>query len=208
MKEYHKIESIFERDPKTKKLQEGKFINPMVEYLKDNEWEFTEKVDGTNIRVIWDGHKVVFYGRTDKAQIPAGLANRLMELFGGEKNEELFEQKFGEKEVMLIGEGYGGKIQAKPGYSETEDFILFDVQVGNCFLSRKNVEDIAEFFNINAVPIALRGSIQDGIDYVKTEPKSLIGNENSEGLVGRPKIELKSNIGRRVITKIKINDFK
>lgn len=79
----------------------------MVEYLKDNEWEFTEKIDRTNIRIIWDGHRVSFYGRTEKSLIPAELTNRLIELFGGNKNEELFEQKFGEAEVMLVGEGNG-----------------------------------------------------------------------------------------------------
>lgn len=27
------------------------------DYLKDNTWIFTEKVDGTNIRIMWDGGK-------------------------------------------------------------------------------------------------------------------------------------------------------
>lgn len=109
LKEYHKIETLFERDEKTKKLIEGKFRNETVEFLKDNIWEFTEKIDGTNIRIYWDGHKVSFYGRTEKAQIPQLLVNRLIELFGGETNEQLFEQKFGEQEVMLIGERIWGK---------------------------------------------------------------------------------------------------
>ena len=56
-----------------KKLIEGKFRNPVVEFLKDNQWNFTEKIDGTNIRVHWDGHKVMFGGRTDNAQIPTSL---------------------------------------------------------------------------------------------------------------------------------------
>ena len=73
-----------------------------IEALKDIDWEFTEKIDGTNIRIYWDGHKVNYYGRTDKAQIPSQLMNKLIELFGGNVNEEMFEQKFGEKEVMLI----------------------------------------------------------------------------------------------------------
>ena len=109
LKEYHKIETLFERDEKTKKLVEGKYRNETVEFLKVNKWQFTEKIDGTNIRVYWDGHKVSFYGRTDKAQIPADLVNRLNELFGGEANEQIFEQKFGETEVTLVGEGYGEK---------------------------------------------------------------------------------------------------
>ena len=102
LKEYHKIETLFERDESTKKLIEGKFRNETVEFLKDIEWDFTEKIDGTNIRVYWDGHKVSFYGRTERAQIPADLVNRLNELFGGDVNEEIFEQKFGETEVVLV----------------------------------------------------------------------------------------------------------
>lgn len=207
MKEYHKIEGLFERNPETKKLEEGKFRNPIIEYLKNNKWEFTEKIDGTNIRVIWDGHKVSFYGRTDKSQIPAELTNRLIELFGGNNNEELFEQKFGGKPAMLIGEGYGGKIQGKNGYSKKEDFILFDVIVGDSFLNRESVNDIAEYFQIKSVPVIFTGTIKEGIEYVKTEPDSAIGNEKSEGLVGRPIFELNNNIGRRIITKIKVRDF-
>lgn len=87
MREYNKIETLYERDEKTKRLIEGKFRNPAVEFLKDNIWQFTEKVDGTNIRVHWDGHKVEFAGRTDKAQIPSHLMERLEELFDGEVGE-------------------------------------------------------------------------------------------------------------------------
>ena len=92
--EYHKIETLFERDTKTKKIIEGKYTNETIKYLKDNVWQFTEKIDGTNIRIYWDGHKVSFYGRTERAQIPSYLANKLFELFGGEINEQLFEQNF------------------------------------------------------------------------------------------------------------------
>src|SRR5574344_88112 len=111
MEEYNKILTVYERDNKTKKLIEGKFVNPSIEYLKDNIWNFTEKIDGTNIRILWDGHKVTFGGRTDNAQIPSPLISRLNDLFGGEKNAQLFEQKFGDMEVMLCGEGYGKGIQ-------------------------------------------------------------------------------------------------
>ena len=46
MFEYHKIEGLFERDDSTKKLIWGKFRRPEIEYLKDNIWEFSEKIDG------------------------------------------------------------------------------------------------------------------------------------------------------------------
>ena len=105
MVEYIKIETPFERDVDgTKKLIEGKYRNETVEYLKDNVWQFTEKVDGTNIGIYWDGHKVTYQGRTERAQIPAHLINKLTEMFGGDINEELFEQKFGNMKVILFGE--------------------------------------------------------------------------------------------------------
>ena len=61
MTEYHKIEGLFRRDEETKKLMYGEFRNPTIEFLKDNKWEFTEKIDGTNISIVWDGHKVSYH---------------------------------------------------------------------------------------------------------------------------------------------------
>lgn len=208
MKEYEKIETLYVRDDKTKKLVEGKFRNETVELLKDIDWEFTEKIDGTNIRIYWDGHKVSYYGRTDKAQIPSQLMNRLIELFGGDINEEMFEQKFGDMPVMLIGEGYGAKIQKCGGdYRADNDFILFDVCINGNYQPRDSVKDIANYFNIDVVPTIMVGRLQDGVDYVKSKPKSKIGNADSEGLVARPLKELKDRTGNRIIVKIKVKDF-
>lgn len=209
MKTYHKIETLFERDEKTKKLIIGKFRNPTIEYLKDNTWVFTEKVDGTNIRVFWDGHKVEFGGRTDNAQIPEHLINRLNELFGGEVNSQMFEQKFGETEVELFGEGYGVKIQNGGLYRDDVDFILFDVLIGENYQPRESVEDIARYFGIDVVPVVLEGTLQDGIDYVLNNRKSLIAKNGAEmeGLVGRTKVETCDRTGKRNIVKIKYNDF-
>ena len=109
---------------------------------------------------------------------------------------------------MLVGEGYGEKIQNGGLYRKGQDFILFDVRIGNNWQPRESIEDIARYFNIDVVPIVLEGTIQDGIDYVKTKPKSKIGTADSEGLVGRPKVELQNRTGKRAIVKIKVSDFK
>lgn len=210
MKEYHKIETLFERDMLgNKKLIEGKFRNEAVEYLKDNEWTFTEKVDGTNVRVHWDGHKVLFAGRTDAAQMPTPLVYALNDLFLGIKNEEIFEQKFGAQEVTLYGEGYGGKIQSGSAYRPEQGFILFDIAVGEMWLKREDVEEIARAFNLDVVPIILTGTIQEAVDFVKTKPNSsLTQNEKPmEGLVGVPKARLSDARGNRVIVKVKVEDF-
>lgn len=205
--EYHKIKALFERDEQTKKTVEGKYRSEVVQYLASNVWQFTEKIDGMNIRVYWDGHRVNFYGRTNNAQIPSVLANRLSNLFLGEANEQLFEQKFGETEVILFGEGYGEKIQSGGAYRNGQDFILFDVMIDGKYQQREDVEDIAKYFGIDTVPIIFEGTLQEAIDYVKTKPKSKIGTADSEGLVGRPKVELLDRNGERVITKIKVRDF-
>lgn len=210
MKEYTKIETVFERDMEgTKKLIEGKYRNETVAYLKDNEWICTEKIDGTNIGVIWDGHKVSYQGRTERAQVPTHLMNRLIELFGGSINEELFEQKFGEMQVILFGEGYGAKIQNGGKYRSDVSFILFDVYLPeqNLWLKRDAIENIAKAFGIEAVPIVLKGTLQQVVDYVKSKPKSTIGEADMEGLVCRPAIDLLDRMGKRVIVKVKVADF-
>lgn len=160
MRTYEKIETIFNRDTTgTKKLILGDFRNETVKFLKDTEWVFTEKIDGTNIRVYWDGHKVEFGGRTDNAEIP------------------------------------------RP---------LFDVLIGENYQTREWVEKTAQMFSIKVVPVLFTGPLQVGIDYVCGHPKSVVAMKDTymEGVVARPKVELKDRCGRRVIVKIKWKDFK
>ena len=209
MIKYDKIETLYKRDMEgTKKLLEGEFRNPTVEFLKDNIWQFTEKIDGTNIRVFWDGHEVSFAGRTDKAQIPTFLLSYLIETFKTSEAEQIFEEKFGETPVMLFGEGYGPKIQKGHLYRNDVSFILFDILICDNYQSRSTVEDIAKAFGIDIVPIIFEGTIQEAVDFVKKNPNSTMGTAKMEGLVGRPKIELRDRCGNRVIVKIKWEDFK
>ncbi len=209
MIEYNKIETLWQRDMEgSKKLMEGVFRNPTVEFLKDNVWQFTEKVDGTNISICWDGHTITFNGRTERAQIPSHLVNYLTSVFKTDEAEQMFEQKFGETPVILFGEGYGPKIQNGGSYRSDVSFIMFDVLIAGNYQPRESVEDIAKAFGIDVVPIIMEGTIQEGVDFVKTNPKSTIGTANMEGLVGRPKIEMRDRCGKRIIVKIKVSDFK
>ena len=209
MIEYNKIETLWKRDMDgTKKLLVGEFRNPTVEFLKDNIWQFTEKVDGTNIRVYWDGHKVQFGGRTERAQIPSDLVNYLNSVFGTNEAEQIFEEKFGEMPIILFGEGYGPKIQNGGAYRNDVSFIMFDMLISGNYQPRESVEDIAKAFGIDVVPIIFEGTIQEGVDFVKTHPNSTMGAAKMEGLVGRPKVEMRDRCGNRVIVKIKWEDLK
>lgn len=206
--EYTKIPNIFKREEFGKnRLIEGEYATPELEYLANVPWVWTEKVDGTNIRVIWDGHAVSFGGRTDKAQIPANLVNRLNDLFGGTNKEEIFEQKFGETPVILFGEGFGEKIQKGGGLYGPVDFILFDVFCGGMWLKRDAVEDIASTFGIKTVPIVNTGTLPEAVDFIRQHPKSRLRDAEMEGVVCRPVCELSDRRGNRLIVKIKCRDF-
>lgn len=213
--EYPKIETVFQRDISgTKKLIEGQYRDETVEYLAGLEWIATEKIDGTNVRVCWDGHAVEFKGRTDSAQLPAALFAKLNQLFGGEQNEQLFEQAWGETPVMLCGEGYGAKIQGC-GWRYIPDgvsFRLFDVFIPsqNLWLRRDSVLDVARTFGVECAPAVASGTLMELVAYVKCRPCSQIAADSSllmEGVVARPAVELKNRRGGRVIVKIKARDF-
>lgn len=210
MKYYHKINTLFNRDMKgTKKLIEGEYSSPTYEMLKDIPWIFTEKIDGTNIGIVWDGQRISYIGKTESSNFSSLLSKGLDELFAGEEVEQMFEQMFGEKKVILFGEGYGGKIQSGRHYREDESFMLFDVyfEEGDLYAQRSVVEEIASALNIPVVPVVLTGSLEDGVKYVKSNPISNFSEKIMEGIVGRPIKELKDAQGKRIIVKIKVRDF-
>lgn len=212
MNQYHKINSIYKRTPDGKKMLFGEYSQPEFEYLKDNLWEFTEKVDGTNIRVMYDGEdEFTFGGKTDNAQIPSPLVNRLREIFNIEQFKEIFPMKPDEweyPEICLYGEGYGAKIQTGGKYiSDGVDFVLFDVKIGQWWLKREDVEDIAKKFGIEVVPILGTGRLVDMETMCKVGFDSKWGKFEAEGIVARPVVELRDRAGHRIITKLKHKDF-
>lgn len=207
MKEYHKIQTVFKRDPETKHktLLEGYYSLPEFEYLANNKWVFTEKVDGTNIRVYFRDGKVTFGGRTDRAKIPATLVERLNERFLPQAAR--FAEVFNGADVCLYGEGYGAKIQKGSNYRPDQDFVLFDVIVADWWLQRHDVEAVAEKFSIDVVPVVGEGTLMEMVEHAKAGIPSTWGDFQAEGYVARPAIELKTRSGERLITKVKCRDF-
>lgn len=239
METYHKIQTLFKRDMdgsatgKKGKMIRDAWTTPELEYLAGNEWEFTEKVDGTNIRIGYDldpHHldRVEFGGRSDNASIPDPLLSYLQDTFtpGLFKDAEL-------NNVTLFGEGYGPKIQGGGKYRDDHSFVLFDVKIGPWWLDRKNVDDIAAKLGIDSVPTLGYGTLYDAIDIVDSGLtwnsigrmtnwgghddqnkrvihglKSQWGNFEAEGIVARPKVPMFDRKGQRIITKIKAVDFK
>ena len=210
---YHKILSLFKRNMEgDKKFIIGEWTTPELKYLKDNDWIWTEKIDGTNIRVIWNGKEVVFTGRSDEAQLYTPLILRLQELFMPINAKEKWAEIFGTEEnteVVLYGEGCGAKIQKGGGNYNPNgmDFVMFDVAINRLYLERENVEDIASKFGVKVVPIIGHGTLEEAIEMTKKGFKSQWGDFTAEGIVARPRTELLTRKGERIITKVKYKDF-
>jgi hypothetical protein len=205
--EYPKIQTLFKRalDKPGKPMIEGDWTTEELKYLSGNEWEFTEKVDGTNTRIEWDGHlgNVHFGGRTDNAQMPTKLFTYLQDTF--EPN------LFTDSELpslTLFGEGYGAGIQSGGLYSNEQKFVLFDVYIDGWWLKRNDVEDIADTLDIEYVPQIGLGTLHEAIEMVKSGLKSEWGDFEAEGIVARPAVQMFNRKKERIITKIKGRDFK
>lgn len=206
MKPYPKIQTVFKRQSeKPCAIILGEYSTPEIDYLKDCDWIWTEKVDGTNIRVMWDGTDVRFGGKTDNAQLYTGLYDHLRETFPVSKMAEHFSHP-----VCLYGEGHGAKIQKNGGLykSDGQDFVLFDVLVGEWWLQFTNVVDIANKLLIKSVPIVSVGPLRDMENMVRNGFKSAWGAFPAEGIVARPNCQLLSRDGKRIITKLKHRDFR
>lgn len=206
MTEYHKIHTIFKRDPKGRIL-EGEYSLPEFDYLKNNRWVMTEKVDGMNIRIMWKDLKISFGGKTDAAKLPASLFVRLDEIFKGKEN--VFADLFTDAPVCLYGEGYGARIQKIGGkYRPDQDFVLFDISVGHMWLRRDSVYDIAAKLDLIAVPEMGTGTLPEIVEFCRHGFNSKWGDFEAEGIVARPEVELRSRAGVRMITKLKCRDFR
>lgn len=206
MKEYHKIQSVFKRDAASnnKRFLLGQYSLPEFEYLANNLWVATEKIDGTNIRVHFDAvnKTVAFGGRTERAQLPMNLVERLHQLFTVDSFGTL-------PTLTLYGEGFGAGIQKGGGnyIKDGVDFILFDVKIEDWWLERHNVQDIANKMGIQLVPIVKEGTLDEMIQFVEAGFISTFGDFIAEGVVIKPKVELFSRSGERIISKLKWKDF-
>ena len=209
--EYHKIETLYERDEKTFKVKVGELKNRTYSLLKT--WHWTEKVDGTNIRAIWQNNKLTFGGKTDNAQIHADLIKWLYENLSIDKLREVFPEEDGlPGDAIIYGEGFGAGIQKGGGdYSPVKRLIVFDVLVANkWWLSYENVCDVTSKLGLDVVPQFGEMTIENATEMVRTGFKSKCAinvSKMAEGLVGRPLETLFDKKGHRLITKLKTKDF-
>ncbi len=221
---YPKIETLFERNP-------DKPFNVFIDMIRMEEfsipqtWLVTEKIDGTNIRVVCTKDEVRFRGRTDNAQMPVFLLDRLIDMLPHEALcEAFFSEENDTHQVVLYGEGYGAKIQKGGGdYRAGVSFRLFDVLIvgeeRNWWLNWDNVADVAKKLSIRTVPVISRDDTigkavarveREGLrsDTATAESASQDNIRQAEGIVARTEPLLFTRRGDRVMWKLKASDFK
>lgn len=215
MSEYHKIETLYQRDEKTFKVDPSILKNRVYGIIKT--WNWTEKVDGTNIRIIWDPTQkfpesprpsLSFGGKSDNAQIHADLIKWLYQNVSTSKLAEVFPTDT----AVIYGEGYGAGIQKGGGdYSPEKKIIVFDVLVaGKWWLAEEDMRDVAAKLGLDAVPSFGEMTLEEATEFVRKGFKSRCAINNSkeaEGLVGRPIEALFDKKGSRLIVKLKTKDF-
>lgn len=217
MRPYPKIETLYYRN------NSGKLTNQLRNPLyEDIIWHWTEKVDGTNIRLNFhyehNGEEQALNysvkGRTDKAQLPPELAEMLHKLAINKMDEAgriMDEHELGS--LTLYGEGYGPKIQKGGGnYRDDVGFILFDVMANDRWLSLKEVAETARRLNVTKVPSIGAWPIEAVMKLVERGFESTVAAKHgkscmAEGIVGKTREPLYDRRGRRLVVKLKTEDF-
>lgn len=212
MYKYPKIETLFKRDENFKVTNEIRL--PEFENIKN--WLVTEKIDGTNIRIIYTpDDKLLIRGKTDKASIPTFLLEELQNIFTVEKVKAILDNPI-EKGLCLYGEGYGARIQKGGGnYNKGNSFRLFDVWIDGCWLEWDSVEEIAKQLGIKTVPVIARTGLEEAIYMVKCSNLfSLVSflegeaGHKAEGIVARAYPTMLFRRGNPIKWKLKVKDYK
>lgn len=207
---YHKIQGPFKRHaegPDRGKIIFGEWSCDEFAFLHDNDWVWTNKIDGTNVRIMWDGYTVSFGGRTENAQLHADLLAYLHATY----TEELMEQVFGDKAVTVFGEGVGKKIQGGL-YGDEYRVIVFDIYFhgSGIFLKYEDLIDVCcEQLGVPIVEfMGFYDPIQAAEMVLEIDTQEDHGRPHFEGFVGTPVCDLRARNGDRIIMKVKARDVR
>lgn len=123
-------------------------------------------------------------------------------------------EALGHDEVTVYGEAYGGSCQGMSAvYGKSLAFIVFDVKIGDVWLSVPNMVQVASGLGLEVVPFSKIPCTLEAIDAARdahsdvAARRGLGADKHREGIVLRPLIELTKNNGERVIAKHRIEKF-
>lgn len=166
-----------------------------------------EKIHGTSANISWRNESITFSSGGESH-------SKFCSLFDKNKLSEKLQNRFGNVEVIIYGEAYGGSQQKmSETYGKDLKFIVFDVYTADKFLDVPDAEMVAselglEFVSYCRIPATIESlnserdkpsvqAVRNGI----TTPKP------REGVVLRPIYEFTNKYGERVISKHKGSEF-
>ncbi len=221
MEPYGKIPALYKRDSDSPKQ-----VIPVVKdmYIAQLDhayalWQLSEKIDGTNVRIIWDGYEVRFAGRkSDQLQpnVQSAIEEQHPHL------EAMFEQVFDGQEVTVYGEGFGPGVNKGGKYGDRIRFRGFDVVIGGSELNPADAYDVIRQLGLSPVkvypmaepyPSRLFRMMQDIVAgssqyhymhsaYLHSE----FGDFYPEGYVMRPRVNLYKKNGSAIKVKLTFRD--
>ena len=199
--------------------------NMRIEVKKCQVWD--DPVEGSRVEGV--SFSVRFAGKTDNAQIPPKLLAHMEAKYPKEKVlaslglKEFIPVEEWETEhnwlsydqipdlYTIYGEGYGLGIQKGGNYIKNgNEFIVFDVKVNDIYLKTDARDEIATKLGAPIVPFIGYFTLDEAIDFVRKGFKSTIAENPdymAEGLVLRTDLGLRNRMGKRLIVKVKYEDF-
>jgi hypothetical protein len=166
-----------------------------------------EKIHGTSTHISWKDSEIKFFSGGEKYE-------NFVKLFNIDVLTQKFTEIFGNTNVIVYGEGYGGKQQGMSGtYGKELKFIAFDVVVNDSWLNVPNAEDVAhklglEYVHYVQIPTTIEAiDAQRDADSVQAIRNGIGPGKMREGVILRPLIELTDSRGNRIITKHKRPEF-
>jgi hypothetical protein len=190
-KEYPKINNLYKREhdgPEKGRIIYGEYTEPEFESI--DRYLYTEKIDGTNVRIIMNYNclfetEITILGKTERSVFTPESLEYLKSMFSVEKLLEIFDAK-----TTIFGELFGKGIQEPQGSKYNPDgysFMIFDILMEDnenvWWLEFNNVQDIAKKIGVETVPLIGIGNKEEIFDFVKNEYKSRISEQSIEGIV-------------------------
>ena len=210
--QYPKIQTLFKREAKGKKypIIEGDWS--LAEFPLISKWYVTEKLDGTNTRIIIKRNReILIKGRKKASQWHPEVLAFLKDEIVPKLSDPLFVEPK-PSYIVVFGETVGYKIQGSKYFKEKNAFYVFDV--ANVYDDKAIWSDaptVSEFckdFSLNYVPELGFMNTNEVIELVKKGFKSKVNNkEIAEGVVLKTIPNLYDSQGNRIISKLKHKDF-
>ena len=210
---FEKINSPFKKDDKFKNLPE------LSQELPLGKWILTEKIDGTNIRIILtkpeDGRRNIFIASRNLILNQDDINSRqYMDCLKDVNLYKLVEYFKGvDSTIIIYGEGYGAGIQKGGTYSKKKNFRVFDIRIGRVYQDFCYVRKVCVDNQLNLVPV-LRGITRISYGgckrFLKDFKETLIREGDGgkpEGFVVKFEPVLFNKYNERLIFKVKFKDF-